>query len=142
MKLKKINTVFCSRQAITIFCILAMLLCFTQFATPVSVYSPDSTVATENGDSESIGSVNWADTGVSVVSEIQAGLVKILMAVVVVCALAAAGLLLFAKNERSVSTAVGWLVRIVIGAFIIMLLNGGVAVTVIKGFAAQFGGTV
>lgn len=141
MKQKKLNMALCSSQAFTILCMLAVLLCFMQFATPTLVYSPDSTVAIESGDQVSTGSANWADTGVSVVKEVQEGFVKILMAVVVVAGLAAGGLLLFAKDERSVSTAIRWLVRIVIGAFIILLLNGGEVVNVIKGFAEKFGGT-
>lgn len=142
--MKKINNLFNlfdvrHTKIVTLFCMMAVLLCCIQFTAPAITYSPDSVVTENEGGSISNGTGSkWAETGVSIVDGIKEGMVKVSMSAIPTLLIAAFLILGFCKDSRVAGATIKWIVTIFAVAVFICLINAGTAMAIITDFANQF----
>lgn len=138
--MKKISKIFDGRHIVAYLYMLTALLFCIHFTVPTAVYSPDSPViATEDGATIG-GSSNWVSAGESIATDIKVGIVTILTAVAPIAFLIALGLLMFTKDERKITSLLKWMAIIFIVIVLILLVNKGLVMEIIRDFATKISG--
>lgn len=141
-----------AQRKLTIFLMMAVLLCCLQFTSLTPVYSSDTETGTGSdavtstntggATTDTGGTItfdNWGEKGENAVTNTVNRVGTISLGLAALAALGGLIGLMFSKDPRNTSMWIKFLFKVAAVLFFIFLVNEGVAKTLIKSLANKFG---